>query len=120
MFEDTIALLVSLMGLALNCYPEHIEYVDQIRDGKARRKDGSFVDKVPSNTPFYCYVVADLTDRLRKEIRQADFLPTPDQLGYFKFHTTANAYIEISGYRKILTDAKKRNKAFFDQLQIRL
>ena len=30
LFEDTIALLVSLMGLALNCYPEHIEYVDQI------------------------------------------------------------------------------------------
>lgn len=97
-----------------------IDYVDQIRDGKARRKDGAFIDKVPSNTPFYCYVVADLTDRLRKEIRQADFLPTPDQLGYFKFHTTANAYIEISGYRKVLTDAKKRNKAFFDQLQIRL
>ena len=29
-----------------------------------------------------------------------------------------NAYIEISSYEKVLTDAKKRNRAFFDRLQI--
>ena len=37
LFEDTIALLVSLMGLALNCYPEHIEYVDQILEFAVQR-----------------------------------------------------------------------------------
>lgn len=43
---------------------------------------------------------------------------TPDGAGYFKFHTQLNCYIEILSYDKMLDDAKKRNRAFFEKLQI--
>lgn len=97
-----------------------LNYVELIRAGKARRSDNSYIDALPGNTPFYCYIVADLTTALRDEIRLADYTPTPDQLGYFRFHSQLNAYVEISSYRKVLTDAKKRNKAFFEKLNLRV
>lgn len=89
-----------------------LSYVDLIREGKARRKDGSYIDKMPDTTPFFCYIIADLTDNLRKEIRNQDFIETPDRLGYFKHHKAANAYIEISGYRKVLLDARSEITPF--------
>jgi hypothetical protein len=96
-----------------------LRYVAQIRDGRARRRDGSTVE-VPRNLPFYCYVVATLTPQLKAEAKEMNFTETPDGRGYFKFNPNFNAYIELSSYRKVLEDAKKRNQAFFDRLQIRV
>ena len=95
-----------------------IEYAEQIRSGKAKRADGGSMDPVPDDTPFYCYVVATLTPKLRLEAERRDFIEAPDRLGFFTFNKKLRAYIEVSSYRKVLDDARKRNKAFFDQLQI--
>ena len=92
-----------------------MNYVRQIREGKARRDDGRTID-VRENTPFYCYVIATLTPRLRDLAQDRDFKRTPDGRGFFSFHTGYNAYIELLSYDKVLGDAKKRNRAFFDRL----
>lgn len=94
-------------------------YVRQIREGKGRRPDGSSIE-VPPGTPFYCYVVATLTSRLHTEAAEFSFTRAPDGLGYFGYNLPYNAYIEVSSYRKVLEDAKKRNRAFFERLQIRI
>lgn len=91
------------------------DYVRQIREGKARREDGRTIE-VPPNTPFYCYAVATLTHQLRELAKHHDFTPTPDGRGFFSFHTGYNAYIEILSYDKVLRDARKRNRAFFERL----
>ena len=91
------------------------DYVRQIREGRAKREDGRTIE-VPPNTPFYCYAVATLTHQLRELAQHHDFTPTPDGRGFFRFHTGYNAYIEILSYDKVLRDAKKRNRAFFDRL----
>lgn len=41
--QDTMALLVSLVNLALNIYPEHLEYVDQVLD-YATQKTAEYMD----------------------------------------------------------------------------
>ena len=94
-----------------------LRYVRQIRDGKGKRSDGSTIE-LPIHTPFYCYVVATLTPSLKEEAEERSFTESPDGMGYFTYNSPYKAYIEISSYRKILSDAKKRNKAFFDRLQI--
>ena len=91
------------------------DYVRQIREGKAQGEDGRTIE-VPENTPFYCYAVATLTHQLRELAHHHDFIATPDGRGFFRFHNAYNAYIEILSYDKVLRDAKKRNRAFFERL----
>ena len=94
-----------------------LEYVNLIREGKAQRSDGSTIE-VSDTVPFYCYVIATLTPKLRSEAIQRNFITAPDGQGFFYYITNLRAYIEVSSYRKVLGDAKKRNKAFFDKLGI--
>lgn len=101
-----------------NPVEQALRYVDLIRSGKARRKNGSTIERVPEQTPFYCHIVATLTESLREIARVRGFTETPDADGYFMYNAPMKSFIEISSYRKVLTDAKKRNKAFFDQLQL--
>lgn len=95
-------------------------YVRQIREGKAQRDNGSTLDPIAEGVPSYCIVVATLTDKLREQARIHDFIETPDRAGFFKYNATFGAYIEISSYHKVLEDAKKRNRAFFEKLQIHI
>lgn len=95
-------------------------YVQQIREGKAKRRDGSSVDPVPEGIPFYCHIVATLTPKLRSEALDRGYTEAPDRQGFFNYNANYRAYIEISSYRKVLDDARKRNAAFFDRLQINL
>lgn len=97
-----------------------LDYVQVIRDGKARQPNGSSVEGVLETTPFYCYIVATLTDSLRREARKRGFLQMPDGLGYFLYNQPMKTYIEILSYKKVLADAEQRNRAFFEKLQLRV
>ena len=94
-------------------------YVSQLREGRAKRADGSTIEPL-AHVPCYCYIVATLTNRLTKEITEVhDFTPMPDGGGYFRYHAKLKAYIEVLSYRKVLEDAKKRNRVFFDKLHLK-
>lgn len=73
---------------------------------------------VPSNTPFYCYVIADITKSLRSIMKGRGFTPTPDGLGYFFYNSQLNSYTEVFGYDKLVKDAKNRNRVLFDKLKL--
>jgi len=95
-----------------------IRYVQRIRTGKAKRSDNSSIEPLSESTPFYCYVIATLTPKLREDALGRGFIDMPDHQGYFNYNPNYNAYIEVISYRKVSSDAKKRNKAFFDKLHI--
>jgi hypothetical protein len=97
-----------------------LRYVQAVRDGKARRADGSTLEPLPEHIPFYCHVVATLTEQLRAEAREMGYTEAPDRTGFFHYNQNYRAFIELSSYRKVLEDARKRNKAFFEKLQLRL
>lgn len=93
------------------------EYIEKIKAGKAKDKYGRPI-KVGNGTKFYLYAVCDITPSLEKTIRFNSFKHTPDNMGYYLFNDTYNAYVEILSFNKIIKDSKKRNRILFDKLGI--
>lgn len=93
-------------------------YIEEIINGNEKIK-GKRID-ANIRTPFYCYVVADITPTLINILDFESFDPTPDGLGYFRFYETktSRAYIEVLPFKKIIRDAKQRNKILFDKLKL--
>jgi hypothetical protein len=92
-------------------------YIKDILAGKAKTPQGRPV-MVSPQTPFYGYVVCDLTDSIRQYAENASFKKTPDGLGYFGFNPNFNAYVEVISFNKLLQDASKRNHVLFEKLQL--
>jgi len=93
-----------------------LRYVRKIKDGQAKDKDLRTINVGP--VPFYAYILCSLTPKIRAIAESRDFVKTPDNEGYFKYHQNTGCYIEIVSFDKVLNDAKKRNRAFFEYLQI--
>lgn len=93
-----------------------LRYVRKIKEGQAKDKDGRTINVGP--VPFYAYILCSLTPRIKAIADNHDFVKTPDNEGYFKYHQSLGCYIEIVSYDKVLNDAKKRNRAFFERLQV--
>ena len=95
-----------------------VRYVNSIRDGKYKTPEGRKM-LVSDNTPFYGYVVCDLTPKVETWLkREKNFKPMPDALGWFQWFDNNNLYIEVISWDKVLKDAKMRNKIFFNKLGI--
>jgi hypothetical protein len=95
-----------------------IRYVNNIVDGKFKTPEGMKIS-VASNTPFYGFVVCDLTPKVERWLaREKDFKPMPDKQGWFSWIGNINLYIEVLAWEKVLKDAQMRNKIFFHTLGI--
>lgn len=95
-----------------------VRYVNSIRDGKYKTPEGRRM-RVGENTPFYGYVVCDLTQKVEAWLeREKDFKPMPDRLGWFQWMGNINLYIEVISWDKVLKDARMRNQIFFEKLGI--
>lgn len=92
-----------------------LRYVEDIKSGKKMRANGRPFGNV-SNTAFYCYVIADLTDSLKEDAKFAGLHITSDGEGYFGHNPDPGAYIEVISFEKLLRDAKERNQVLFDKL----
>ncbi|WKZ13676.1 MAG: hypothetical protein QY320_06875 [Gammaproteobacteria bacterium] len=95
-----------------------VRYVNDIRDGKYKTPEGRKM-LVADNTPFYGYVVCDLTPKVETWLeREKNFTPMPDRLGWFQWMGNINLYCEVISWDKVLKDAKMRNQIFFQKLGI--
>lgn len=95
-----------------------VRYVNNIRDGKYKTPEGRKM-LVEANTPFYGYVVCDLTSKVEDWLlREKNFKVMPDRLGWFQWVENINLYIEVLSWDKILRDARLRNSIFFHKLGI--
>lgn len=95
-----------------------VRYVNNIRDGKYKTPEGRKM-LVAANTPFYGYVVCDLTPKVEDWLeREKNFKPMPDRLGWFQWYENINLYIEVISWDKMHRDAKMRNQTFFQKLGI--
>ncbi|MFT8890069.1 MAG: ATP-binding protein, partial [Ethanoligenens sp.] len=70
------------------------DYVDKIKSGKAKDKNGRYIVS-GINTKFYLYVVCDVTPKLQRIIDHNDFNQTPDKYGFYKYNEKYRAYVEI-------------------------
>ena len=95
-----------------------IDYVDGIRNGRYKTKMGRKI-QVTGNTPFYGYVVCDLSPKIEYWLEFAkNFKPMPDRMGWYLWHGNMNLHLEVLSWDKILRDANMRNKIFFQKLGI--
>lgn len=92
-------------------------YIFDLLDGKVKNREGRFI-QIDKNTPFYIYIVCDITPSLQRIIdKRGELHPTPDGIGYFAYRNASySAYIEILPFEKVMSDAKKRNRILFDKL----
>lgn len=93
-------------------------YAEKIRAGKYEMPEGLESIKVSNETPVYIYVVSDIVDKIHEFAKGFSLTISPDGEGYFGFSSGFNAYIEVMSYRKLIEDAKMRNKIFFKKLGI--
>ncbi|WP_407483525.1 ATP-binding protein [Elizabethkingia anophelis] len=96
------------------------KYINEIIEGKIK-KNGRKID-ANITTPFYCYIVADVTETLRSILIEETFTVMPDGMGYFRFYSSEilpyKAYIEVLPFKKVIKNARERNKILFEKLNI--
>lgn len=93
-----------------------IRYINDINDGKYKTPTGRTIS-IGKTTPFYGYIICDLTPKVTDWLlRNKDFTPMPDNMGWFKWYKNNNLYIEVLSWDKVLKDAELRNKIFFNKL----
>ncbi|TKB72961.1 MAG: hypothetical protein E8D46_10815 [Nitrospira sp.] len=98
-----------------NPFVQVYKYIEEIRAGKAKSITGRPIP-IQNNMPFYCYIICDLTPRLKEWARNFNLKPTPDGLGFFGYNENYGAYCEVVSYSKLIADAQKRNQAFFRKI----
>jgi hypothetical protein len=90
--------------------------VSDIKSGQVKEKGRPIL--IGRTAPAYGYVICDFTEALQKECLDLGYKPTPDGLGFYSFNDNWNLYTEVISYNKLLLDAKKRHRAFFEKLGI--
>jgi hypothetical protein len=94
-------------------------YIRALRGREVRDSAGAIITSIDNQTPFFCYVVADITTRLEQVlIEQQIHRPIPGGRGFFGYHPDYNAYVEVINYDKLIGDARLRNEVFFRKLGI--
>jgi len=97
---------------------QSFEMVEQIRTSRFKDHKGRPISTANDKIPAFCYVICDITETLMKALAFADAIATPDGQGYYGYSKHYMAYYEVIDYNKLLRDAKKRNRIFFDKLNI--
>ena len=100
---------------AKNPWDQVGQYIDLIRSGSKKKSNGQSLI-VNDGTVFRCYVICDLTAKMKTHCVNAGLLETADNLGYAGFNAGRHAYCEAISYQKLISDAKKRNEILFDKL----
>jgi hypothetical protein len=116
--------IVEFKRPAHNEYPARVDNpveqvlrnVRKIKEGTAKDKDGKTLNV--GLIPFCAYFLCSLPPRIKAMADDHDFVKTPDNEGYFRYHQSAGSYMEIVSDDTVLNDAKKRNRAFFERLRI--
>lgn len=92
-----------------------LDYVKRIRAGGVLTATGRPIPPT-HEPPAFCYIVADLTQKMIERCEISNLRPTYDGLGYFGFNDSAKAYIEVTSFDGLVNSATERNRAFFDKL----
>jgi len=96
---------------------QSFKLIDDIRSGTFMKK-GRPISVANDTIPATSYSICDLTPSFRQALKDMDAFVTPDNQGYYGFHRGYGVYYEVMGYNKLLRDAQKRNRVFFDKLNV--
>lgn len=92
-------------------------YLAFIQSGDATTAEGRPINPGPG-AKYYCYIICDLTKKIRGFADERGFTKSPDNEGYFWYNPNYRAYIELISFDKLVKDSKQRNQILFDKLGI--
>ncbi len=93
------------------------DYVRTINKGNTKDKTGRLIP-IRKDTPFYGYIICDLTPQIKEFAENAQLITAPDTMGYFGYNSKLATYIELISFDKLISDANKRNQMFFYKLAL--
>ncbi|UTO28677.1 ATP-binding protein [Bartonella harrusi] len=90
-------------------------YLEKIREGQVQTPEGRPIN-LDGEVPGYCYVICDLTEKVKKCCKRWNLTKTGDHMGYFGYHNEYKSYIEVVSFDKLIAYAEKRQQRFFEVL----
>ena len=74
--------------------------------------------KASTSTRFYCFIVCDLDNRtITRMKREYQFVPVFDGIdGHVLYNAELKAYVELVPFERMLRDAERKHRAFFERL----
>lgn len=94
------------------------DYIDRIREGKAKTPEGVTIQVNPKTARFYCYIIAHLDREMVTACSRRSFKRSADGGGFYGFVEDYNAWIEVKSWQKVVQDASRRHQAFWRRLNI--
>ena len=93
-------------------------YILKMREGFYNERGQKI--KASESTRFYCYIICDTDDqKVQRFLLEAQFERLFDgEEGYFLYHRDLRTYAEVRPFTRLLVDAERNHKAFFDRLGI--
>lgn len=95
-----------------------VKTVLEIRSGEALDAAGRKIKVASPDIPTNCFIVCDITPKLREQLADWDATATPDGQGFYGFHRTHRLYYEVSDYDQVLANAERRNQMLFERLNL--
>jgi hypothetical protein len=95
-----------------------LEQIQTIRSGQFKTEHGRPIPVANEKIPAFAYVICDITPRMRQTLVDRDAKGTPDGLSFYGYHSNHGIYFEVIDYGRLLTDAKRRNRVFFERLNL--
>jgi hypothetical protein len=92
-------------------------YVRQIKNSKMKNDKGRTI-QIADVTKFYCYAICDITKAIETFVENQSYTKLNGELGYYYYNSKLNTHIEIIDFDKIVADAEKRHRIFFEKLGI--
>lgn len=125
--EDKIARAVSIVEFKKPNRPRFDEdptrqlygYLRKIKSSKKVQLPNGRDLNVGDTTRYYCYAICDINRAIETYVEDnGHYSKLKGELGYYMYNKTLNAHTEILHFDKIVVDAKRRHKAFFEKLGI--
>lgn len=102
-----------------NPFNQIFKYIRDLKSKSICDNDGAKITDIDENTPFFCYLICDITPKLENKLEDFGIdQKLPGGRGYFGYNKASCAYIEVIQYSQIVKDATLRNEAFFKTLGI--
>jgi hypothetical protein len=95
-----------------------VKTVQAIRAGTFIGHNSRPVRVASKDIPTNCFIVCDITPKLREQLTDWGATATPDNQGYFGYHPNHGMYYEVMDYDTVLANAERRNRMMFDRLNL--
>jgi hypothetical protein len=93
-------------------------YIRDIQNQKLKTWDGRFINVDENMTIYYCYAICDINKQIKEFAIDDGFKPLMGSTGYYRYNDNRKAHLYIISFDKLIEDARKRHKTFFDKLGI--